>query len=197
MKTALFISSVKYSVDISSLSYASYKDLPHLWSKCPAMLTVFCIKVFCHNEENFVCLVLCTQEVSPDYYHLLNPCRLNSQIHYFQQEVDQFWEDFENWQFWLLRHPLNQSKSYPHFFAAFGQRTFPKLHQQKLLVNVTKLFLPPFQAQAEMTSQISLSCLKLSHRRVQVKRKSSLMRSQEYLSLKFIILTNFLSFDQI
>lgn len=99
----------------------------------------FVRKLFCHNEENFVYLVLCIHEVPPDHYHLLNPCRLNSQIHYFEQEVGHYWEDFEDWQFWLLLwHTRYQSKGYPHFFAAFGHRTFPKLHLQKLLVNVTK-----------------------------------------------------------
>ena len=53
------------------------------------------------------------------------------------------------------------------------------------------LVLLPFQAQAEMTSQISFSRLKLSNPRAQGKQNSSLMRLQECLSLTFIIFNQF------
>ena len=57
-----------------------------------------------------------------------------------------------------------------------------------IFVNFMTLPLPPFRVQDEMTSQVSFSCLKLSHSRVQGERNSSFMWTQEYLSLTFIIL---------
>lgn len=56
-----------------------------------------------------------------------------------------------------------------------------------IFINFMALSLQPFQPQVEMKPQISFSRLKLSHLIIQGEWNSSLMRTQEYLSLTCII----------
>ena len=58
-----------------------------------------------------------------------------------------------------------------------------------IFINFMTQILPPFQAEAEMRSQISFSCLTQSHPSIQVKQNSSLIRSQEIIN--FIIFNQF------
>ena len=57
----------------------------------------FCIsKYFHHNQEDFVYLVLCFHGAPLDHHNCLNPCKLNNHIHYFQHEVGNFWEEYQD-----------------------------------------------------------------------------------------------------
>ena len=174
-------------------------------------------KYFHHSQEDFAYLVLCVQDLSPNLQYPLNRCRLNSQIHCFQQHVGHFWKKYEDWQNWLLLwHPQYQCKSYQQFSAMSAWRTL-KIHLQKLLelnfvsvckwyvkstfvivmmikadavifVHFVNLLFPLFQAQAHMTLKISFSCLKLSLPSVQEKWNLSLTILTIIILNQFVII---------
>ena len=106
----------------------------------------FVWKYFLHNEEKCVYLVLCIHQISLDFY--------------FHQQIGQIF-----WRLTVLAAAVTsryQSKNYPTSLPHLANYA-----EAVIFVNLMTLVLPPFQGQAEMTSQISFSCLKLSHSRFQ------------------------------
>ena len=104
---------------ISSLSYASCKDLPHVWTKCPAMLTVLRLKLFSSEWRRL--------SVS---YTVYSWSISKSSLSIESMQVEQPDSLFPTGN----RSFLRRFKSYPHFYAASGQRIVDHGHITYVLV---------------------------------------------------------------